>query len=328
MTIIKNFSKFVNETLTISKYRKYHQVFNRDRYKDLFNKYKDIYKDIVPPEFYEGVNREAYRIYLPYISESKKSDIQLEIENVLKKNGFDVTDPKFYELGGGYNYVTGDFKFPGSKNNVKIGKIMNKMKRPDLNDKYAGDKTRSLANKRQDDYVICISRHAYDVAGADTDRRWTNCMTLYHYNRYKDIFIAKGQNVKYLLADVKEGTIIAFLLKMSEIDKDPVKDAYANINIKSYYNVDDPSDFVLIPDNRIYGVADPKFKEIVFDWCKAINENKKGYYKMNSKLYQDNFKRMDAEADQQFKEEEVEDDPWLGYAKEYLPDEPNIQKAK
>lgn len=326
--MIKNFKDFVKESLTISKYKNYHKFFNRERYKDLFLKYKDIYKDVVPPEFYEGVNREAYRIYLPYISDKKKSNIQLEIENVLKKNGFDITDPKFYELGGEYNYITGNFKFPGAKNASKLGKILNKMKRPDLNNKFAGDKTRSLANKKRDDYIVCISRHAYDVAGADTDRRWINCMTLFHYNRYKKAYLSKGANIKYLLSDVKEGTIVAFLIKMSEIDKDPVKDAYANINIKAYYNQNDPSDFVLIPDNRIYGISDPKFKEIVFDWCKVINGNKKGYYKMSNKLYQDNFKRVDADADQQFKEEEEEDDPWLGYAKEYLPDDPEVNNLK
>lgn len=322
--IIKKFNKFVNETLTINQYRKYNKVFNREKHKDIFLKYKDIYKDIVPPEFYEGVNREAYRIYLPYISETKKSDTQLEIENVLKKNGFDVNDPKFFELGGEYNYITGNFKFPGSKNPSKLGKILNKLKRPDLNDKFAGDKTRSLANKKRDDYVICISRHAYDVAGADTDRRWNNCMTLFHYNRYKKIHISKGQNVRYLLADIKEGTIVAFLIKMSDIDKDPLKDAYANINIKVYYNEDNPSDFVLMPDNRIYGIADPKFKEIVFDWCEVINGNKKGYYKMSDKLYHDNFKRIDADAEQQFKDEDDEEDEWEGYAKKYLPDDEKI----
>jgi len=323
MSIIKNFNNFVNESLTINQYRKYHQVFNRERYKELFNKYKDIYKDVVPPEFYEGINREAYRIYLPYTSDEKKSNIQLEIENVLKKNGFDVNDPKFYELGGEYSYLIGNFKFPGAKNASKLGKILNKMKRPDLNDKFAGDKTRSLANKRRDDYVVCISRHAYDVAGADTDRRWNNCMTLFHYNRYKKIAIAKGANIKYLLADVKEGTIVAFLIKMSDIDKDPVKDAYANINIKVYYNEENPNDFVLIPDNRIYGIADPKFKNIVFDWCEVINGNKKGYYKLSAKLYDDNFKRIDADSEQEFDEED-EDDPWKGYAKKYLPDEPDL----
>ena len=29
-----------------------------------------------------------------------------------------------------------------------------------------------------DDLLVVISRHPYDIAGSDTDRNWTNCMTI------------------------------------------------------------------------------------------------------------------------------------------------------
>ena len=307
--MITNFNNFT-ESIKISQYKPYHNEFNRERYKDLFNKYKELYKTIVPEKFFKGTNRNAYRIFLPYTEISKKSDTQLEIENILKKNGIELDNPELQ-----YDYIGGTIIFPGSKNTIKIGKILSKYKRDDLNDKFASDKTRSLANKDKSDYVICISRHPYDIVGADTDKRWKNCMTLAHYNRFKDSYITDGGSVEYLMADVKSGTIVAFLVKLSEVENDVLKDPYANINIKAYSNIDNPDDFVLVPDNRVYGVPDERFKEIVFNWCKEINDNKIGYYKLNKGLYIDNYRRK--EDNKIFKDEE--DDSKSDFAKQYLP---------
>lgn len=310
--MIKNFKAFT-ESISINQYKEYSGDFDRERYKDLFTKYKNLYKDVIPEKFYKGVNKDIFRLYLPY-KNIQKSPTQLEVENILKKNGADLNT---------LDYINGTVKFPDSKNTVKIGKILNKLKKSDLSDKFASDKTRTT--KEIFDYIICISRHPFDVVGADTDKRWVNCMTLAHYNRFRDSFFRDGASVDHLKSDVKEGTLVAFLIKMSEINGDPIKDSYSNINIKTYYNTDDPKDFVLVPDNRIYGIPDGRFKEIVFDWCEEVNGKKEGYYKLSNDLYLDNFKRADANKDQQFKDEE--DETWSNYAKKYLPSKPDISKA-
>jgi hypothetical protein len=43
-----------------------------------------------------------------------------------------------------------------------------------LSKKFIEDQDRKAGS----DLMVCISRHPYDIAGADTDRNWTNCLTL------------------------------------------------------------------------------------------------------------------------------------------------------
>lgn len=286
---MKNFQKYL-ESISISKYRTYHKYFNPERYKAIFQKMK---------EKWDG-DRNAYRLYIPLKTEVKKSEIQLEVERFLKE--FSIED---------IDYISGKARYPGAKNWTNIAKILNKAKRVDLIDKFASDPSRSLKGEKSD-LMVCISRHAFDVAGADTDRIWQNCMTLYHYNKYVKGLVSRGGAIKHLLNDVKKGSLIAFLINKDDRN---IQDALANINIKPYINEKDPNDYVLVPDNRIYGLNDEDFKNTVFAWCEEFNGEKEGYYKLAKGLYQDNFKRMDQSKDV-FKEEE---DEYSDYAKQYLP---------
>ena len=65
----------------------------------------------------------------------------------------------------------------------------------------------------------------------------------------------------------------------------------------------------------LFRSPDERFKEIVFNWCKEINDNKIGYYKLNKGLYIDNYRRK--EDNKIFKDEE--DDSKSDFAKQYLP---------
>ena len=266
MSRIKKF-----EAISVKQYRKFHkeaEISNyKERYKDIFNEYKDKYSG----------DKNAFRIYLPLKSSIEKSNTQIEIEKFMSDSGIDINDENQF------NYKDGKYKFPNAKNWISIGRALSKSKNIDLTNKFASDKTRILRGNKED-LIVCISRHPYDIAGADTDRRWINCMTMYHYNRFEKAWLSPGANVNYLLKDVKLGSLIAYLIKKTDLN---IQDPLSNINIKPYINKENPSDIVLVPDNRIYGLPDDDFKSSVFGWCDEVNGNKIGYYKISKGLYQD-----------------------------------------
>ena len=298
------------EALTISKYRKYHEEAKKagykERYKDIFLKYK---------QKYEG-DKDAFRIYLPLIRENKKSETQHKVEFILKSIGVDINNPE------SFNYIWGKAKYPGSKNWMGIGKMLSKKPEwaPTLK-AFAEDETRTLRGK-DSDLEVCISRHPYDVVGSDTDRPWINCMTLYHYNQFKKVWIATGGSVDHLKHDVRQGSITAYLIKKTDGN---IQAPLANIGIKPYLNEEDPKDIVLVPDNRMYGMRNLDFSRTVFAWCDEINDNKIGYYKIANGLHMDNFRRKDDQSQTGHLAGDEEDyeyqDDRSFYAKKHLPPE-------
>jgi hypothetical protein len=297
MKFLLNYKMF-NEALLPSQFRKYVKEFNKERYEDKFQKFK---------EKYDG-DKNAYRIYLPYDAEMEKSETEKEIEELFHEYGYEIID-----------YISGTAKFKDAKNPSKIGKVLNSL----LNKVQDKEKVESLIKKFVEDPIrksgkeemlVCISRHPYDIAGADTDREWTNCMTIGttdskkvrdlenkleeldpENDKYKISEIKNklsdikrdGENVKYLLHDVKEGSLIAYLIKST--DKN-INNPIANLNIKPYLNIKDENDFILISDDSMYGRGNDKFKKIVDDFLKEFNDNKKGLYCLNINLYSDNEK--------------------------------------
>ena len=264
--------KDLKEALTIKQYRPYHKEAEKANYKE---RYKDIFQK------YEG-DKNAFRIYLPLIKQNKKSETQSQIEDILKSLNYDISK------SDSYDYAWGKIKFPGSKNWTGIGKILSK--NPEyskLLKAFAEDETRTLKGK-DNDLEVCISRHPYDVVGSDTDRPWINCMTLYHYNRFKKEWRAKGQSIEHLKHDVRKGSLTAYLIKKSDRN---LQEPLANIGIKPYENENDLKDIVLVPDNRMYGMRHPDFAATVFNWCDEVNGDKIGFYKIAKGLHMDNFKR-------------------------------------
>jgi hypothetical protein len=301
------------EALTIKQYRPFHKeaekVKYKERYKDIFLKYK---------EKYDG-DRDAFRIYIPLIREKKKSQTQHEVEQILRDFlNIDISNPETFD------YVWGKAKFPGSKNWTGIGKMLGK--KPEWSNvlkAFAEDETRTLKG-RDTDLEVCISRHPYDVVGADTDRPWINCMTLYHFNRFKKEWIAKGGSISDLKHDVRQGALTAFLIKKSDRN---INAPLANIGIKPYINEENPNDIVLVPENRMYGMRNLDFSITVFAWCDEVNGDKIGYYKIAKGLHMDNFARKDNMIGADIKpREDIEEyeyqDPRSYYARKHLPPDP------
>ena len=331
MKYIKTF----NEVLKPSQFRRYVKAFNRDRYKSIFETLKAKYSG----------DKNAYRIYIPLIGESNVSATEKEIADFLKQNQIEII-----------NYKAGKCKREGSKNESKIGQLLTRFKREDLLKKFNEDPDRKVG---KDNLLVCISRHPYDIAGADTDRAWTNCMSMASFNSkyletlvarsmklredlnkhvsflsqkeleleeldldfddvdptyyanlkkeikdYKDKYkvdklikewedleksisdrISSGANARYLMQDVKQGSLAAFLIK--ETDKN-VNDPIANWNIKPFVNSKNENEFLLVKDAKGYGQPNNAFGKTIDAVLEEINGDKmNGIYCLNDKLYND-----------------------------------------
>lgn len=299
----------VNEALTPSQYRPYMKKFNRERYSDIFKFLGDKYEH----------DRNYYRIYVP-LEEVKQSgpisETETKVTKFLEVNGYKVLD-----------YVKGISKYGDSKNTVSIGKVLTKLKAEYLMKEFVSDEARKSLSSDISNLMVVISRHPYDIAGSDTDRNWTNCMTMSQGNVTServnkllqelsdlktkmvaaelsaDISIAKdikykmelikdkikerkeeGENVKYIINDVKEGSLVSYLINRN--DKN-ITNPIAVLNIKPYTNEYDDDEFILISDNNMYGSGRLEFKSTVDKILKNINGDKFGFFCLKDSLYAD-----------------------------------------
>ena len=295
----------LQEALKPSQFRNYVKNFNRERYTDIFKKLGDEFEH----------DRNYYRIYIPLGKEEKSgpvSNVEKEVTDFLTKNGYQVLD-----------YIKGIVKFGDAKNTTSIGKVLTRLKADDLMKKFVSDESRKALTSDIDNLMVVISRHPYDIAGSDTDRNWTNCMTIGHassnrvetlhnqlntlnnklsslqkedpnyVNILKKIENLKseiedrkeeGENVEYLIHEVKEGSLISYLINKN--DKN-INNPLAVLNIKPYINKKNPDDFVLVSSSKMYGNGRPEFKSTVNSILEKINGDATGFYCINPKTYKD-----------------------------------------
>jgi len=288
MKYIKSFK----ESLLPSQFRKYTKNFNRDRYLDIFKKIGDDYEH----------DKNYYRVYIPLEKNENSgyiSDIHYKIEKFLNDNDCKLVD-----------YIKGQAKFNNSKNITTIGKILNRLGDQELMKLYISDeKRKSITSTEDQELYVVISRHPYDIAGSDTDRDWTNCMTIgtdksnrltnlldklkeldkdsEGYKSLKDKinnYKKNGENVKYLTHEIKEGSIISYLIKKT--DKN-INKPLAVLNIKPF--ISEKGDTILSSCNRMYGIERIEFKSVVNNILnKYFNKGKYGgKYYINKKVYLD-----------------------------------------
>jgi hypothetical protein len=214
------------EAMPPSLYRKHVKNWDRERFADLFQ----------DPKF--KTDRNAFRVYLPLKSSKKQVvNVPQEIQAALADKGYEVQD-----------YKAGLAKEKDGKRVMKIGKLLP----PALQQTFANDKSRQA----QDEYVVVISRHPYDVAGMSTNRGWTSCMNL-----------KGGINSKYVKADIKQGTVVAYLVKTSDLD---IKSAVGRIAIKPFIETVTEK-IVFGAEDRVYGTDAPGFKQTVKAWVDYTN---------------------------------------------------------
>ena len=232
-----------------------------------------IYRTQWNPELYKNIfanwnglkDKNAFRLYLPYDNNIKQNyDIPMEIVNYLQDKGYEIQ-----------NYVSGIAKKINNKQNIKIGKLL--ADNPELKNIFDNDPQRALS--KTGDKLVVISRHPYDISSQSTGRGWTSCMNL-----------IDGSNNNYVLEDIKEGTLIAYLIKA---DDKNITNPISRILIKPFVNTNNPKDVALFAEGKQYGTPDDQFKEIVDKWIDDINgsSDKIGMYCLNPKLYNDNIEK-------------------------------------
>jgi len=205
-----------------------------------------------------------YRIYIPLGEKSKDIRSNPEVESFVKSQGYEIED-----------YLTGIASKDNGKRKVRIGKLL--AKEPELKKLFDNDSSR---NSSQSEYVVVISRHPYDIAGMTSGRAWEDesCMNL-----------ETGKKREYVPIDIKEGTLVAYLIKNT--DKN-IESPAARVLIKPFVSIDGSKDIAFGVEDKVYGKPSPEFQQTVVDWANEINKKKKlnGIFQLNDKLYNDSFK--------------------------------------
>ncbi len=196
------------------------------------------------------------RIYLPYdVTQSKEyAELKRRIDSFISRKGYRVGD---LQQGTAYK--------EGNKNPFRIGKVLNLMKKDYPEE---AEKLLKLYNETKagdSDYLIVISRHPYDVAGASTGRSWAreSCMSL-EYSKASP----GATQWKTVPHAIELGAFVAFLIRK---DDKNINDPLARIFIKPYFDASN-SEIVYKPDQTIYGKYDKLFLSIVNEWVEKKNE--------------------------------------------------------
>lgn len=257
--MILNFSQYIQEAISLSQARKATQIFLDAGGKERYN------------QIFKGKDR----LYYDFISETEKipkSQLQKNIEEVLDKNGYQVAD-----------YIKGLATKKGDLKNVyKIQRILNSLGEVTLKNQMDKDPMRTSSKKTNKKVVI--SRHGIDLAGQSTGRGWTSCKQL-----------TKGQNEMYVWTEIEKGSLVAYLIESEDLN---IQKPLGRIMIGVFTNEKDRSDFILYPEESVYGNVNPNdaqdFKNFLKNWCNELNYKISKYhntqtYKISPACYSDTY---------------------------------------
>lgn len=244
------FNNIINESIPLSLVKPY--LKNNKKYYD---------------ERLKGWFEGKYRVYIPVEKESEtEKDLNSELEKEIEKS-LDSTVFKIKDFKKGTAIDT--------KNNreIKLGKVLNKIKQKDLLDRFNSSEQRTGVSKKG--LLICISRHPYDILGQSYDRGWTSCKNLEH-----------GGNNKYLKDEIFQ-SIIAYLIY--ENDKN-IKKPIARVLAFPYIN--NKLELAYKINKKVYGSAgiwENNFLKSFEEWIYKKQGEKTGTYKLIPFIYPDNM---------------------------------------
>jgi len=234
-------------------------------YKDLGSKYD--------ANIHDNIFKGKSRIYAPLEDQPSSSgeeisSTQKELQTAISDLGYEIDD---YKRG-----LAKKSSDPSKK--IKIGKLI---KDKELLNKFANDPIRA-ATRQAAPLEVVFSRDPIDIAGMSTGRGWVSCMDL-----------DDGPTVtnKYIPADIKNGAIIAYLIR--ENDKN-IDNPLGRILIKPYYY---KNHLILFPDS-VYGTNVAGFREVVNKFCKFVNSNSpEGNYRLRKSSNSDSHSDIRAHYD-------------------------------
>jgi len=257
--LVNLLNEIINETLSISKAKELYSIQKSDK----VIQYQDkIFNELINTPEYIKSNKTGDRLYFKFIRKKDEEDVNIfkpnpEIIKILQDNNFKIK-----------NYIKGTV-IDKYDREVKIGKILQKIN-PELLQKFNNDINREASKDKNQ--LVVISKSPYDIGGASTDRGWDSCMNLY-----------TGKNASYINCDVKQGTIIAYLIDVNDLN---VNNPQARMFIKPFINIKDKKDIIYYPERVVYGTA-PKSFEVFINKIFEKYHPKSGIYSLTPDLYAD-----------------------------------------
>lgn len=235
--------------LKLSESKQYRQAWNPKTNAALFAKFKNHWLD-----------RKGYRLWFPAAHNAPQSKAQSATQIAVEKSidALRVNGATFSVL----DYIDNKAVNNKTKQIIAISKLLSKNNK-DLLEAFNNDKTRVRAKSAEN--IVVISRHPHDVAGMSTDRGWTSCMN-----------IRDGFNRRYVLNDVKAGTLIAYLVKKDDTN---IKKPSARVLIKPF-----TEDLSYLPKQRTVReqaeldelLADEDFEREAREMCGIVPPKKPG----------------------------------------------------
>jgi hypothetical protein len=252
------FKNFIIEALKPSQFRKYIKLAKKESNKHLL----------------DHIFGNKDRIYEPFV---------LHLDDKIQSSTLDDLLTFFYEREMPVtitpeDYIKGYMVINGKRK--RIGKFLAELlKTLSIEDQnllkpivkaYMHDKIRELNPNKK--YLLCYSRHPYDIAGMSTDRGWTSCMELpskknpsggaYHIAIDEDILL---------------GTIIVYLI--DENDKN-INRPIGRVTVKPYYHID-TQDIIWVVCKMGYGTVPTRVFEQIKKFADRVNKNvKDGVYSL------------------------------------------------
>jgi hypothetical protein len=255
----------IDEAVSYSVAKKYLEI---ERSPEAEERIKQVFTNLKSLPNARQLDRRGWRISFPYTNDSTEN----EIKDILEPYQFSVKDYR--------NNLAIDMK---NNREIALNKALNivSKKEPEakeLIDRYASIKSRGVIDK-EDDLIIIFSSAKYDIAGMSTGRlpTWSSCMNL-----------IMGGNQHYVERDMKEGTIICYLTKVSDTN---IENPLGRVLIKPFLNVQNEKDVILYPDQKTYGNIpnSEKFIDIIDDYMEKT-QKLSGTYKRLGCLYDDSYR--------------------------------------
>jgi hypothetical protein len=241
--------------------------------------YIKTWKEAGGEKFYQDIfgkkenGKPKYRLYLELEeSEEQKQKISKDVRDRINK-ALEYTN---YEVENfNQNLAVSD------KRTTSIVKVLVKdsgLKKSDINvqklkSDYEKELNKKSTQRNQDNYLVVISRHPYDIAGMSTNRGWTSCMDL-----------DTGGQTFHIMEDVKKGTIIAYLIKKDDLN---INNPVARVLIKPYVS-ENGEEIALFRDkevDEVKGEPVKGFKETIDAWLEKNQKLNKTKYKQLKGLY-------------------------------------------
>ena len=224
-------------------------------------------------------DRKLERVHFDILDELTNGDIIQELNSYNLFDTIEIVDPtQGTTLYKGREYKLGKFVTKLKNTVFKNSEYANKLEK--LYQEFTTKKSNQPKLSRS--YLIVISRHAYDVAGMSSGRGWISCMTLPGDSKKPE----GGQNVRYVACDVREGTMVAYLVLPDDTN---IKNPVGRVLIKPYYhgvhNI-----LVYRPEKKAYGNVPSTFLPAVNSIFNKVNSSKSlpsGRYKLPASLYPD-----------------------------------------